>query len=319
MVPKPILVAIILTLGATFASMPAAAAQKNLSLSKDFPSAEGKRVEIDAADLEVRVNRADVDGIEVDVLLHIRGVGDEKGQRWIDSHTPSFTDADNKLRITVETGKSGFLGFGHLSARAQLAVLAPGTVIPDITTTTGAIRVRGDFSAADPLRLRTSSGDMELTGAAASLDVSTFEGDAQIEVIRPFSHFVASTASGDVQLVGGAQEARVDTASGKISLENLSGGVAISTSTGKITLSWDRLDPGHTIRIRSSSGRVHLMVPEGVHPQGRLTTTTGKIRSEFPGDVSVDGSGLILRGDGPTFDVETASGEIQLTSRGAWD
>ncbi len=302
-----------------FIAIPAGAAQKDLSLSEGFPSREGKRVEIDAADLDVRVNRGDVEEIEADVLLHIRGVGDEKGQRWIESHTPSFTDADDKLRITVETAKSGFLGFGHLSARAQLAVLAPGEVIPDITTTTGGIQVRGDFSAADPLRLRTSSGDMELTGAAASLDVSTFEGDAQIEVTRPFSHFVARTASGDVQLVGGAQEARVDTASGKISLENLSGSVAISTSTGKITLSWDRLDPGHTIRIRSASGRVHLMVPEGVHPQGKLTTTTGKIRSEFPGDVTADGSGLILRGDGPTFDVETASGEIQLTSRGAWD
>jgi hypothetical protein len=28
---------------------------------------------------------------------------------------------------------------------------------------------------------------------------------------------------------------------------------------------------------------------------------------------------LNLQGDGPTFDVETASGEIQLTSRDTWD
>jgi DUF4097 and DUF4098 domain-containing protein YvlB len=118
-----------------------------------------------------------------------------------------------------------------------------------------------------------------------------------------------------VRLVGGAREARVDTASGKISLENLSGGVAISTSTGRITISWDRLDPGQTVRIRSSSGRVHLMIPAGVQPQGTLTTTTGTIRSEFPGLVSEDGSALNLQGDGPSFDVETASGDIQLTSR----
>jgi len=255
MASRSIPAVLFLSLCASSIAIPAAAAQKNLSLSEGFPSKEGKRVEVDAADLEVRVNGADVDEIEVDVLLHIRGVGDEKGQRWIESHTPSFADADDKLRITVETGKSGFLGFGHLSARAQLSVLVPGEVIPDITTTTGSIQVRGDFSAADPLRLRTSSGDMELVGAAASLDVRTAEGDAQIEVIRPFSHFFARTSSGDVRLVGGAQEARVDTASGKISLENLSGSVAISTSTGRITLSWDRLDPGHTIRIRSPSGK----------------------------------------------------------------
>ena len=311
MASKSILAALVMTLSA----IPAAAAQKNLIQAERFPSAEAKRLEVDVADLDVRINRADVNEIEADILLHIRGLGDEKGQRWIEGHTPSFTDTEAKLQITVETGTSGFLGFGHLSAQARLSVLAHGEVIPDVTTTSGRIQLRGDFTAADPLRLRTSSGNMELNGATASLDIRTADGDAQIEVIRPLSHFFARTSSGDVQLVGGAQEARVDTASGKISLENLSGSVAISTTTGKITLSWDRLDPGQTIRIRSSSGRVHLMVPEGVQPQGTLTTTTGTIRSEFPGLVSEDGSALNLQGDGPTFDVETASGDIQLTSR----
>jgi len=315
MVSRSILATIVLMLGASFASMPVAAAQKNFIQAERFPSAEGKRLEVDAADLDVLLNRADVNEIEVDVLLHIRGLGDEKGQRWIEGHTPSFNDTNEKLQITVETGKSGFLGFGHLSARAQLSVLAPGEVIPDVTTTSGGIQVRGDFPTADPLRLRTSSGNMEMNGATASLDIRTAEGDAQIEVIRPLSHFFARTSSGDVQLVGGAREAQVDTASGRISLKNLSGSVALSTTSGKVTLSWDRLDPGQTIRIRSSSGRVHLMVPEGVKPQGTLTTTTGTIRSEFPGLVSEDGSALNLQGDGPTFDVETASGEIQLTNR----
>jgi hypothetical protein len=309
------LAALFVILAASFTATSAAAAQKNLIQAESFPSAEGKRLEVDAADLDVRINRADVNEIEVDILLHIRGLGDEKGQRWIEGHTPSFTDTADKLQITVETGKSGFLGFGHLSARAQLSVLAPGEVIPDITTTSGGIQVRGDFPAANPLRLRTSSGNMNLNGATASLDIRTADGDAQIEVIRPLSHFFARTSSGDVRLVGGAREARVDTASGKISLENLSGGVAISTSTGRITISWDRLDPGQTVRIRSSSGRVHLMIPAGVQPQGTLTTTTGTIRSEFPGLVSEDGSALNLQGDGPSFDVETASGDIQLTSR----
>ena len=31
--------------------------------------------------------------------LFIRGVGDEKGQRWIENHTPVFTDGDERLRI----------------------------------------------------------------------------------------------------------------------------------------------------------------------------------------------------------------------------
>jgi hypothetical protein len=67
------------------------------------------------------------------------------------------------------------------------------------------------------------------------------------------------------------------------------------------------------VRIRSSSGRVQMIVPDGVQPQGTLTTTTGSIRSQLPGEVVEEGTALRLSGDGPVFDVETASGEIQLT------
>jgi hypothetical protein len=58
-----------------------------------------------------------------------------------------------------------------------------------------------------------------------------------------------------------------------------------------------------------------LEIPASVRPAGTLTTTTGNVRSDFPGEVTEDGSSLRLTGDGPVFDVETASGEIQLTIR----
>ncbi len=306
---------IILVVGA----MALPAAQKDLDQTDRFPSTEGKVVEVDAADLDLRIRTADVDSIEVNTLLHIGGTGDDKGQRWIENHTPVFTDGEDRLQVVVDPGKSGFLGFGSLSAKARLALLVPGRVIPDLTTTSGNIQVRGDFPDARPLRLRTSSGNIEFVGAAVSLEARSAGGDAQIEVIRPLESFFAMTSSGEVRLVGGTREARVDTASGAIRLENLSGGVDVTTSNGKITLSWDRLEPGQNIRIRSSSGRVQLVVPGDVNPQGTLRTTTGSVRSELPGEVTADGTTLVLQGDGPTFDVETASGEIQLTIRESWE
>jgi DUF4097 and DUF4098 domain-containing protein YvlB len=306
---------IILVIGA----MSVSAAQKDLEQTDRFPAAEGKIVEVDAADLDLRVRAADVDFIEANTLLHIGGTGDDKGQRWIDNHTPVFTDGDERLQIVVEPGKSGFLGFGSLSAKARLALLVPGRIIPDLTTTSGNIQARGDYLNARPLRLRTSSGNIEFVGAAISLEVRSAGGDAQIEVIRPLESFFALTSSGEVRLVGGTREARVDTASGAIRLENLSGGVEVSTSNGKITLIWDRLDADQNVRVRSSSGRVQLVVPGDASPQGTLRTTTGSIRSELPGEVTADGTTLVLQGNGPTFDVETASGEIQLTIGESWD
>lgn len=298
---------------------PTTAAQRDLAKTEKFPSSESKRLDVDAANLEIRLRTADVDAIEADVLLHIGGTGSEKAQRWIENHTPRFVDSDESLQIIVEPGESGFLGFGSLSARARLSVLAPSEIIPDITTTTGNVQIQGDFPNARPLHLRTSTGDAEMFGAAASIDFRSSAGGVRLEVIRPLESLMARTASGDVSLTGGARTVQVDTASGRIWLRNLSGNADVSTSTSKITLSWDRLEANATVRIRSSSGRVQLVVPAETRPQGTLRTTTGSVRSEFPGEVVKNGMTLRLAGDGPTFDVETASGDIQLTAGGAWD
>jgi hypothetical protein len=297
---------------------PTSAAQKNATKEASFPASESKRMVVDVADLDVRLRTADVDTIETEVLLHISGTSDDKAQRWVENHTPVFDDMKDELRIVVEPAKSGFLWFGSLTARARLSLLAPPEIVPDITTTSGGVQIRGDFPNADPLFLRTSTGNVEMHGAAASVDFRSAAGDAVITVIRPLESLTARTSSGDVSLTGGAREARVDTASGRISLQNLSGDAEASTSTGKITLSWDRLEAGAKIRVRSSSGRVQMILPSEVRPQGTLTTTTGSVRSEFPGEVVENGTTLRLSGDGPTFDVETASGEIQLIIGEVW-
>jgi hypothetical protein len=309
---------LIFVLTAVSAPWQAAAAQKDVATTESFPSGESKRLLVDVADLDVRLRTADVDSIEADVLLHISGTGEDKARRWVENHTPVFTDAEERLQILVEPGKSGFLWFGSLTARARLSLLAPHEIVPDITTTSGSIQIRGDFPNARPLLLRTSTGNLDVDGAAASIDFRSAAGDAQIRVIRPLDSLIARTSSGDVNLAGGARTVRVDTASGRVSLQNLSGDAEASTSTGKIILRWDRLEPDARVRVRSSSGRVQLIIPASVRPQGSITTTTGSVRSEFPGEVVEGGMTLRLSGDGPTFDVETASSEIQLVIGEVW-
>jgi hypothetical protein len=308
-----------LVLATIIAATPTSAAQKNVSENESFPSSQSKLIVVDVADLDVRLRTADVDAIEAELVLHISGTSEDKAQRWVENHTPQFNDAEDRLQIVVEPGKSGFLWFGSLTARARLSLLAPYQIVPDITTTSGGVQIRGDFPNARPLFLRTSTGSIDMNGAAASVDFRSAAGDAQIRVVRPLETLTARTSSGDVDLVGGAREVRVDTASGRISLQNLSGNAEASTSTGKIILSWDRLEPGARVRVRSSSGRVQMIVPADVRPQGTLTTTTGSVRSEFPGEVVESGTTLRLSGDGPVFDVETASGEIQLIIGEVWE
>ncbi len=297
-------------LAVTVLSHPLAAAQKELKETHRYPAHEGKRVVIDAATLDVSVRAADVPDLEITTELRISGISEERAASWVEQHTPEAADGQDRLTVAVHPGHSGFLGFGLLTARARLGAVVPTSVIPDITTTSGSITLRGDFPGADPLMLRTSTGDTEMTGAARSVDIRSASGSCRLEMVRPLDKFFARSSSGDVTLTGGTRHLEVDTSSGNVWINNLSGPASVETSNGKITLRWDRLPDGSTVRVSTASGKVQIVLPAAARPAGTLHTTTGTIRCDLPGTVNEAGDTVTLDGSGSTLDVESASGEI---------
>jgi len=309
----PMIVATLLCLSAEVVP----AAQREHSGTETFTAPDGTRVIIDTATVDIRLRTADVTEVEVATELRISGVGEERAERFISSHIPTTEVADGRITITVNPGRLGFLGLGTLTARARLGFLVPGHITPDITTTGGSISIRGDFPGARPLYLRTATGDMELVGAAAAVDIRSASGDARLELLRPLDRFFARTSSGNLSLSGGAREVHADTASGNIWMDNLSGNAEVVTSTGRITLTWDRLESENRVIARSDSSRIRLTLPEGVSPRGSLRSIGGSIRSDFPGTVNEAGDTITLSGDGPEIMAESASGDITLES-GTW-
>ena len=292
------------------------AADRDHSLRSTYPAQPGKRVVVDGGSLDVHVRGADVTMIEAVTELHISGVSEERADQWVARHTPIVSDAPDLLSVTHQAGRDPFMWFGHLTARAQLAFVVPTSTVPDLTTLSGAISVRGDFAAAQPLRLRTSSGAIEVSGAVHSIELHTTSGDAHLDLVRPTEKLFARSSSGSVSMIGGAKTVRIDTAAGDVWLSKLSGSVAVVTSSGKVTLRWDRLDPDQTVDVKTASGAVDLVVPAGCRPRGTLTTVSGTIRSQFPGRVTDPGDSVILTGDGPRFTVESASGVVLLSQAG---
>lgn len=310
------LTATVLCLTLTFLLMPlgVSAAEKELKRKQSFPMSSGHHITVDAATLTVSVRSADVVEAQVTSDLRISGVGEETGDDWLSRHTPVVTKQRDGIIVRAAPGKTGFLGFGHFTAWAHIRILTPSHSVPNITTTSGGIQVKGDFPQARPLHLRSATGDLEFTGATSELDIRTASGESRIATMRPLDNLFVRTSSGGVNLVGGARTAFVDTASGNVWLENLSGPTKVITSTGKISLRWDRLDAEAVVKVNTSSGKVHLVLPDGVKPQGYLTTTAGVIRSELPGVVNEAGDTVNLTGDGPVLEVESATGEIVLES-----
>ncbi|MCG6961842.1 MAG: DUF4097 domain-containing protein [Acidobacteria bacterium] len=291
------------------------AAQRDLEKTWRVPVTAGEHVIVDGGNANVTVRVGDVLQAVLTAQLHISGVSEETADSWLADNTPRIDNAKDHVRITVTPFHKGLLSLAHLTAHADLSLVAPISVVPDITTRNGDIKLRGDFPSADPLRLRSADGKIEMTGAAISVDVRTTGGDARVEVVRPLERLFARTANGDVTLTGGAREVHVDTASGDVWLNNLSGDAEVATSSGKITLHWDRLDPSHSVRIRATKGVIQLIIPDDVKPQGELRTTTGTIRCDLPAKITEEGRVVTLEGDGPRLDVESATGEIVLSHR----
>ena len=309
----PVAIVVLLCLGAG----PVSAAQREYSGTETFAAPDGTRVVIDTASVDLKLRTADVPEVEVATELRISGVGEKRAERFIASHMPTTEVSDGRITITINPGRMGFLGLGTLTARTRLGLLLPSHVTPDITTTGGAISIRGDLPNARPLFLRTATGDMELVGAAAAVDIRSASGDTRLELIRPLETLFARTSSGNLSLSGGAREVRADTASGSVRMDNLSGNAEVATSTGKLTLAWDRLDPENRVVVRSDSGRIRLTIPEGVSPRGSLRTIGGNLRSDFPGTVNDAGDTITLAGDGPEILIESASGDVVLEA-GTW-
>jgi len=295
------------------------AAEQSVHEITHYPVAAGAVVTIDVADTDVNLRSGDVTDLAMTTELHISGAGQDTARRWITGHTPIVDRHGDGLSIRIPPAHYGFLGFGMLTVKARLDIVMTPEAVPDITTTSGDIHVRGDFPSADPLRLRTSTGDARFLGAAPSVDFRTSGGDLRVEVVRPLEKLFARTSSGNVTLSGGTRDLHVDTASGDVWANALSGSVAVETSKGKVTLRWDRLPAEATVRILNHSGKTRLVLPPGATPKGTIRTTSGKIRCSLPGTVGEDGTTVVLEGPGPAFEVTTVSGEIEVdTGEAEW-
>ena len=299
---------------------PLHAAERRSRATERFPSAAGKRIVVDVGDVDVQIRSADVVDIAVTAELRISGVGAARAEKWIADQKPSFRDSEDELRILVGPQESvGVLGIGRFTSHARLTIVAPTHVAPDITTTGGAIEAHGDFPSAQPFRARTSTGDIDFTGAAASFDIRSSSGATRLDLFRSATRLFARTAAGRIVLEGGSGDVVVDTASGDVTLAGLSGSARVTTSTGHVSLEWDRLEAAHEVAVRSSSGKVRLVLPGGVQPRGRITTINGSIESDLPGAFSPSGDSFEFSGEGPMINVETASTPITVVSAAGGD
>lgn len=197
----------------------------------------GRRLELSVIASDVEVRAWDGDQIRVEAIQH----GGSRGDLKVDVEQSGDT-----VRVTEAAG-SMFCLFCSRSVTYRVDV--PASVAAEIKTTSGNIEVTGLSGA---VSLSSTSGDVRAEELTSGLIVNTASGDVVLSDIA--GKLQVDTISGDVQLSDGRVEpASVNTTSGGVELEGVVGALQVGTVSGDITVH----DAGAiTLNLSSTSGEI---------------------------------------------------------------
>ncbi len=246
-------------------------------------------------------------------------------------------------RVTVDAGPWRV----RRSVEIELTIAVPARARIECET------ARGDFDATglpQQAAFVSNTGDVELIRMTGRASVQTTSGDVTLRecdgpaLVRVTSGdvdandlrggLIVRATSGDVSATGVRGGARIETSTGDVGANDIVGPVFVSTSAGDVDLSATadscaietasgdvqaRLSGvPRFVQVRTSAGRVELVIPERTGGTLDLQTSSGamSVRNELAVD-TMNRNRLTGRlGGTGTVAVRTSSGDIALSSEG---
>lgn len=159
------------------------------------------------------------------------------------------------------------------------------------------------------LSARTSDGDITALNIQGSTDLSTSDGKIMADNIDGDTKVVTSDGNIYLENIRGENNAR--TSDGNIVFENMRGSLTAQTSDGDIRGDLDQLTD--ELYLKTSDGNISVTVPEGLGMNVRLKGEDINTKLEhFSGKTSehlVEGT---IRGGGVDVELVTSDGDINL-------
>jgi len=157
----------------------------------------------------------------------------------------------------------------------------------------------------------SGSGDLNIDGVGQNAKLSTGSGNIHASGLQ--GGFNANTGSGEIRIEGsGEGDVKVQTGSGNIDLKNVHGGLRAGTGSGNIKVAGTPTNPWH---LETGSGNVEFW-PGNAGFTLDASTGSGTVHTEH--EMLVQGSqdrhhvtGKIS-GGGPTVRIETGSGDVRI-------
>lgn len=136
-------------------------------------------------------------------------------------------------------------------------------------------------------RLRTSSGNGDVSLSAAVAEARVTSGNGKINVSRVTGRVDASSGNGEVSVenVGGAVNAR--SGNGDVRIGTTNGPVSASSGNGDVRVSMDRLTGDEDLEFTTGNGRIEVVVPADFSARVDANTGNGRIQTDFP--ITIEG------------------------------
>ncbi len=229
------------------------------------------------------------------------------------AYAPVFKESGDTLLVRCRPKSFGHVGFFNGSG-SVVVVLPPGMDL-SLDTGSGEIILKGENPGGD-LTVDTGSGDVRIEGSCKNLEADTGSGRVVVRLSAPVDRVAVDTGSGDVDFRGEASEFRGDTGSGSIRAEDLVGRAFFDTGSGDVEAVWSKSPGAVRVVADTGSGDVFLTFPRETKISGSAETSSGRVRSDFPGSADERGRSFDFAGGaGPTdLRVETGSGDVRIAA-----
>jgi DUF4097 and DUF4098 domain-containing protein YvlB len=262
----------------------------------------------------VEIETADVDAVEVDILLKADTRDEEKAQAWLDRFEADFEQEGNDIFITGNFSKPEkgwrFWESDNVKLRVKFFITVPTEFDVTVETSAGSILV-ADLTG--DVRAKTSGGSMEFEHIDGAVEAKTSGGSIELS---------SCVGSADVRTSGGSITiGRVEgdivahTSGGSISVDEVMGAIDASTSGGSVTARITR-QPKDDCRLVTSGGSVNVYVDPEMNFNLDARTSAGRVSTDFPVKISGKLSKSSLRAEinegGPELYLRTSGGNINL-------
>ncbi|MFZ3215245.1 MAG: DUF4097 family beta strand repeat-containing protein [Candidatus Acidiferrales bacterium] len=320
----PALLALILSMAATLASRPAMAGD-NGHFDRTLAVTGAVDLDVQTGAGEITVRAGDSGKVEIHGRIDANHgwltADAEQRIREIEANPP-IEQSGNTIRIGhIENPgwRNGISISYELVVPVQTKLhcesgsgdqVVDGIVGPvDANSGSGGVRL---MNIAGETHVRTGSGDIELTAIHGAARATAGSGGIRATGIA--GGLTASSGSGSVKLEQtAAGDVEIGTGSGDVEIKVAQGAVKVQTGSGSITAQGD---PTGDWRLHTGSGDVSVEVPQQAAFNLVARTSSGNIDSSREITIQGKASPRELQGKvgggGPTLDLSTSSGNIQI-------